>query len=113
MAIREVGTLVDVARVEDVVAIVVVGDAWFPPPLEHEATRRVKAATNANTENRFGTIVLSMTLAMLGRFPERASGAPQPVAPTTRASWRSADSSLNHLVVGWTTMAPLTTERQW
>ena len=60
-----------VTAVDDVVAIVV-GAACFPPPLEHDAKRRAKAATTAQPETRFGDIVMSMTLALLGRFPEVA-----------------------------------------
>jgi hypothetical protein len=72
--------VVVIAAVEDVVAIVVVGDAWFPPPLEHPTTRKAKAATIAHAERSFGNIVVSMTLAVQDRFPEDTRHIPSPIA---------------------------------
>jgi len=72
--------VVVVAAVEDVVTFVVVGDAWFPLPLEQPTTRSAKAPTNALTENRFEDIVITMTLAMPGRFPDGTRHIPSPIA---------------------------------
>jgi len=48
-------TVVDVAPVEEVLACLVVGDAWFPPPLEHP-TRRATIATHAPNSERLANI---------------------------------------------------------
>ena len=61
-------TVVVVAAVEDVVAIAVVGVAWFPPPLVHPATTSATTVTNTHADKSLATIVPSMTLAMLDRF---------------------------------------------
>jgi hypothetical protein len=64
---------VPATAVEGVLAIVVVGAACFPLPLEQPTTRSAKAATNAWTEKRFGSILLIMTFAVPCRFPDRGA----------------------------------------
>jgi len=72
-------TVIDVTAVEDAVTFVVVGDACFPLPLEQPTTRKAEAANNAQMENAFSPMVLSMTLAVCSRFPDRGLHMPVPI----------------------------------